>query len=77
MLNPVEIAMKSVGCSQSELARRLGVHRSVVSVWKRRGVIPIKAVPRLSSVTGVPPHILRPDFFPRPVEVVFRDPSGE
>lgn len=67
--NPVELALASLGCSQSELARRLGISRNAVSLWKLRGKVPVEHVLLLSEVSGVPCHILSPKFFPKPVEV--------
>ena len=69
MVNPVQIVLESLGVSQSELANRLGVHRSVISAWKRRGAIPLKEVKLVSEISGVPAHILSPHFFPKPVAV--------
>lgn len=69
MLNPIQISLDSLGISQSELAKRLGLHRSVVSAWKRRGSIPLKHVKQVSEITGVPAHILSPHFFPKPITV--------
>jgi DNA-binding transcriptional regulator YdaS (Cro superfamily) len=69
MDNPVEMALLSCGCSQSELARRLGVNRTTVCQWKRRSEIPARNVLRVSEVTGVPAHLLSPKYFPRPTIV--------
>ena len=68
-MNPVELALQSLGCTQSELARRLGVGRAVVHAWKVREAIPVREVRRVSEVSGVPAHLLCPKFFPKPVEV--------
>ena len=67
--NPVELALASLDCTQSELARRLGLSRNAVSLWKLRGKVPVEHVLLLSKVSGVPCHILSPKFFPKPVEV--------
>lgn len=38
-----------------------------VQYWRAAGV-PAKHVLRVSSVTGIPAHIIRPDVFPDPTE---------
>lgn len=53
------------GLSLSEIARRSDVKRAAVSKWNRRGVPPSRAV-AVASITGIPPHVLRPDIFPAP-----------
>lgn len=53
-------ALAAMGGSQSKLARSLGLLPQSVQKWK---AIPIKRVPRVSAVTGIPPKELRPDFF--------------
>ena len=68
-LNPVDVASRSLGVSQSELARRLGYSRARVSGWKRRGYIPVSEVKKVSEASGVPCHLLDPVHFPKPVEV--------
>ncbi|MGN1209098.1 MAG: helix-turn-helix domain-containing protein [Duodenibacillus sp.] len=69
MSNPVELALESLRCSQSELARKMGVHRSCISAWRRRNRVPLSSVKRLSEVSGVPANLLSPKFFPAPVVV--------
>lgn len=68
-LNPVDVASRSLGVTQSELARRLGYSRARVSGWKRRGYIPVSEVKKVSEVSGVPCHLLDAEHFPKPVEV--------
>lgn len=67
--SPIELALESLGCSQSELARRIGVNHATVSIWKRRGHIPLAQVKKVAEVSGVPAHVLCPKYFPRPVTV--------
>ncbi len=62
-MNAIDLVTKSLGCSQSELARRLGVSTAVVSSWKRRG-ISLAMTKRVAEVSGVPAHVLNPDVFP-------------
>ncbi len=42
------------------LARHLGVTHSAVAQWKR---VPAERVSLVSSVTGIPREVLRPDIF--------------
>ena len=62
-INPIVVAIDSLGCSQSDLARQLGVRRATVSVWKKRGFIPVKKV---AEATGIPAYVLCPEYFPAP-----------
>lgn len=66
-MNAIDLVTKSLGCSQSELARRLGVSTAVVSSWKRRG-ISLAMTKRVAEVSGVPAYVLNPDVFPNPME---------
>lgn len=64
--NPIDIVLSTRGCTQSVLAKELGVERATIAVWKCRGFIPPKNVKRLSEVTGIPPYVLCPKYFPAP-----------
>lgn len=65
--NPVVLALESLKCSQSELARQIGVKRATVAVWKKRGHIPVRSVKKVTDATGIPPYVLCPEYFPAPV----------
>ncbi len=51
------------GITQSDLARRLGVNKSSVTLWSLRG-IPPKRVIEIERETGIPRGELRPDIYP-------------
>lgn len=75
--NPTEFVLESLGCSQTDLAKKLGVQRATVSIWKKRGAIPVKSVKRVAEVTGIPAYILCPDYFPAPpMSVGSPDPAS-
>ncbi len=65
-INPVDLALQSLGCTQTALAKRLGVKRATVSAWKLRGSVPVKAVKRMAEITGIPAYVLSPVYFPAP-----------
>lgn len=48
--------------SLAEIARRVGVQRSAVSKWVRRG-IPANRVVAVSRATGIPARVLKPEIF--------------
>jgi len=48
-----------------DLARRVGVDKSVVTRWAARR-IPAERVLDIESATGIPRHELRPDIYPPP-----------
>jgi DNA-binding transcriptional regulator YdaS (Cro superfamily) len=58
----VELAIRQAG-SASSLARLLGVTPAAVLQWKK---VPVERVPDVERATGVPRHILRPEFWPEP-----------
>lgn len=60
--NPVELAMSTLQCNQSELAQKIGVTPAVVYTWKARGAIPAKSLKKACQVTGLPPHLLNPNI---------------
>lgn len=76
-INPIILATETLQCNQSELARRLGVERAVISVWKRRGHIPVRAVKHVAAVTGIPAYVLCPAYFPGPVFVTSQSAVAE
>jgi DNA-binding transcriptional regulator YdaS (Cro superfamily) len=52
--------------SQAELARKLGISAASIVDWRRVGRIPAERVLEVSRVTGLSPHLLRPDIYPDP-----------
>ena len=46
--------------SVAELARRIGLHRQAVSIWRR---CPAERAKAVHAATGVPLHKLRPDLW--------------
>lgn len=63
-INPIVIAIESLNCTQSDLARQIGVKRATVSIWKKRGFIPVRNVKKVAEVTGIPAYVLCPEYFP-------------
>lgn len=61
-INPVALAVASLNCSQSELARRIGVKPGLVHMWRLRGSIPAPHLKKVCQVTGLPPHLLNPNI---------------
>lgn len=65
----LQAALKAKGLRQSAVADACGVTDGTVSKWVRGLiVIPAERVARVSEVTGIPPHELRPDVFPAPAK---------
>jgi hypothetical protein len=56
----------------AHLARQCGVTRYAVHLWRKTG-IPAKHVGRISALTGIPPHRIRPDLFPPPTDAPARE----
>jgi DNA-binding transcriptional regulator YdaS (Cro superfamily) len=52
--------------SQAELARRLGIKPTSIIDWRRAGRVPAERVLAVSRLTGLSPHLLRPDIYPDP-----------
>lgn len=63
-LNPIDLAKTTLGCTQTELAKLLGVSTGLVSMWKIRGYITQRHLAKACEVTGLPPHLLNP-FVPK------------
>lgn len=64
--NPVSAAIQASGGSVSSLARALGVSHQAVSLWLKAGRLPMSRVAQVSKITGIPKHVLHPDFMPSP-----------
>jgi DNA-binding transcriptional regulator YdaS (Cro superfamily) len=60
-MNGLDVAIERAG-GVSKLAALLGLHQTVVSNWRSRG-IPAKRCPEVERVTGVPRWVLLPDLF--------------
>lgn len=60
-LTGVEAAIRALDkkATAADLARALGITRVAVLNWEK---IPLNRVGQVSKITGLPPHILRPDF---------------
>ena len=50
----------------SALARAVGVDHSTVIGWRRAGRVPAARVRRVAEVSGIAPHVLRPDLYDPP-----------
>lgn len=61
-MSALQMAIDHVG-GQTELARRLGVRQSLVSMWKVRGNVPAEYCPDIEKATDgfVRCEALRPD----------------
>jgi DNA-binding transcriptional regulator YdaS (Cro superfamily) len=64
-MNKVDMVIEAVG-GQNKLAERMNVSRQVVYAWTKTGIIPVRRVLKVSEVTGIPVHVLRPDIYPAP-----------
>lgn len=58
----LELAVAKAG-SATILARLIGVTPAAICYWK---TIPVNRVPLVEQVTGIPRHLLRPDFWQAP-----------
>lgn len=59
----IELSLQRVH-TKTALGRELGVTRQAISQWG--DTIPPEHVAKLSAMSGVPCHEIRPDIFPRP-----------
>lgn len=64
-MSPVEKVIEAYG-GASALARRLGISRNAVALWRKVGRLPLNRVDEIASITGLPKHELRPDAFSAP-----------
>ena len=49
----------------TQASERLGLKRTTVTMWRhcKDGLVPVRHVPGIEEKTGIPRHILRPDFW--------------
>lgn len=67
MDHPIRQFRTEKDMSLAALAEKVGRTKTQLSRWEtgqRR--IPAELVPKLSTLTGIPPHELRPDIYPAP-----------
>lgn len=50
----------------SKLAKALGLDHSSVIGWRKANRIPAERVKRVAEMTGIAPHVIRPDIFDPP-----------
>lgn len=62
MHNGVDLLRSQRGL-MSKVATACGITRAAVAMWKR---IPADYVPKISEVSGIPRHELRPDLWEKP-----------
>ena len=67
-INPITRATEKLGCTQVELAHRMGVSTGLISMWKLRGYITQRHLAKACEVTGLAPHELNP-FIPDPMPI--------
>jgi len=65
MSDIVQRAIDSAG-GVAKLAKAVGVKHTSVIGWRARGAIPAERVKLVAEVTGIAPHLLRPDVFEVP-----------
>lgn len=53
----------SIHGNKARLAREIGVTKGAITQWTE---CPVKRVLDVEKATGIPKHILRPDFFDAP-----------
>ena len=62
-LRAVKAVLSEKKLSFSDVAKGLGITRQAVSGWH---AIPAEWVKKISDLTGIPPHELRPDLYDAP-----------
>lgn len=61
-VNPITLITQTLGISQAELAKRIGVSTGLVSMWKTRGYITQRHLTQVCNVSGLPPYVLNPNI---------------
>ena len=71
----VEEAIRASG-GPSALARALGIDHSSVIGWRKKGRVPAERVRKVSEISGIPLHELRPDLFDAPAHPAPSEPRA-
>ena len=61
-MSAVEQAIDTYG-GAAALARRLGISRNAISLWRQNGRVPQSRIDEVERLTGISRHDLRPDIF--------------
>lgn len=61
-LNGYRLAVAHFG-TQRALAKALGISQPAVCQWRKRGVVPVTSLIKVSKLIGVNPKRLNPKFF--------------
>lgn len=59
-----------------ELADTLGISHQAISLWRKNGRVSFRFTAKVSALTGIPEHLLCPDYF-RPPERKKREAKQE
>lgn len=68
----IEVLQRAINTAGStkKFAQSLGISEQAIGRWKNKykGRVPANRVLSVFHVTGVTPHELRPDLYPRPAD---------
>jgi DNA-binding transcriptional regulator YdaS (Cro superfamily) len=57
------LAIRRAG-GRRPLAEQLGLGSTAIREWENAGRVPVQHVRRVSQITGLQPHDIRPDVYP-------------
>lgn len=72
-LDPAIAAIRD-GHLGTEISRRCGISRQAIYQWDQ---VPWNRVHVVAEVTGLPPHVIRPDIYPPPPETPLPETRAE